>query len=184
MKKPANKDHFDAYRKSALQKNAAIVVSAFALAIGVNALVFGTDTGVRLQTSAVEYAAGGKTEAEADLSIVSAGTGSDLLKLRLGRAATGVKEFRATLLSDADAVKIRDAFSTDQDVEIVKIGNDPGYLLLNLRYAEPKDFAAGSELVTIAYAKTGSGKTVVNLAETAFVSEGVSYELSNASIEF
>lgn len=179
------KDHFTAYRKDAFRKNIAIVASAFVLAISVNAVLFGTETGARLQTSAVEFAGtSGGSAASADISAISAGTGTDLLKLRLASEAKGVKEFRLTLLSDPTTVKIRDVFSTDKDAEIVKISNDPGVLLLNVRYTKAKDIPAGTEFAMVAYSKTGSGKTVLNFIETSFVSDGATYELSNAPLEF
>lgn len=178
------KDFFEAYRKSASKKNAAIVVSALVFAVSVNALIFGTDTGVRLQTSAVEYAAGTKAaDAQADLALVSAGSGSDLAKLKFGRAAKGVKEIRASLVSDSSALKIKDVFTTDKDAEITKISNVDGMMLVNVRYQTPRDIAAGTELATVAYSKTGSGKTQIGLVETSFVSEGSEYELSSSAIE-
>lgn len=178
------KDFFEAYRKSASKKNAAIVASALVFAVSVNALIFGTDTGVRLQTSAVEYAAGTKAaDSKADLSLVSAGTGSDMVKLRLERDAKGVKEIRATLVSDSSALKIKDVFSTDKTAEVTKIGNVDGMMLVNVRFASPQDVAAGTELATAAYVKTGSGKTQIGLVETSFVSESGEYELTSSAIE-
>jgi hypothetical protein len=179
------KDHFAAYRKGTFKKNAAIAVSAFVLAVSVNAVLFGTETGLRLQTSAVEFASSPKGAQAPDLSLVSAGTGTDLLKLRFAPGAKSVREFRATLLSNPSALKILDVSSTDdKTAEIVKIANEPGVMLVNVRYPEAKDIAPNADLVTVAYQKTGSGKTVVNLAETSFVSSGATYDLSNSPVEF
>lgn len=177
------KDFLAAYRKNAMKKNVAIVASAFVFAVSVNALLFGTDAGTRLQTSAIEYAGGKKAEVSADLVLVSAGTGSDLLKLRLDRGAKSVKELRATFVSDASALKIRDVFTTDKDAEITRISNVDGMDLVNVRFKAPRDLSAGTEIATVAYSKAGASKTQIGLVETSFVSEGADYELSNSAIE-
>ncbi|MDQ1344374.1 MAG: hypothetical protein QG650_1095 [Patescibacteria group bacterium] len=177
------KDFFEAYRKSASKKNAAIVAAAFVFAVSVNALLFGTDAGVRIQTSAIQYAGGKAADVSADLTLSSAGTGSDLVKLKLERTAKDVKEIRATLVSDSSALQIKDVFSTDKEAEITKISNVDGMMLLNIRFAAPRDVAAGTELATAAYAKTGSGKTQIGLVETSFVSGDATYELSSSAIE-
>lgn len=178
-------DFFEAYRKSAAKKNAAIVAAAFVFALSVNALIFGTDAGNRLQTSAVQYAVGSKaaSEAKADLSAVSAGTGTDLVKLRLERSAKAVKEIRATLVSDAQALSVKDVFTTDKDAEITKISNVEGMTLVNVRFSTPKDLPAGTEIATVAYSKSGSEAVALNLVETAFVSGAETYELSSSAIE-
>lgn len=177
------KDFFEAYRKTTVKKNVAIVAAAFAFAVSVNALLFGTDAGLRMQTSALQYAGGAKSEVSADLALVSAGTGSDLVKLRLERAAKGVKEVRATLVSDSSALRINDVFSTDKEAEVTKISNVDGMMLVNVRFPAPRDIAAGTELATAAYSKTGSGKTQIGLIETSFVSGGTEYELTSSAIE-
>ncbi len=178
------KDHFDQYRKAVTKKNVAIVASAFALAVSVNAALFGTEAGTRIQTSAVEFAGGPKTEATADLVPVSSGTGTDLFKLRLEREVRDATEVRATLLWNPESVQVRDVFSTDKDAEIVKISNEPGILLLNVRFKTPKTLPAGSDIATAAYAKTGSAPAVVTLSETAFVAKDGTFELSNSAAEF
>lgn len=178
------KDHFESYRKAATKKNAAIVVSAFALAVSVNAALFGTETGVRLQTSAVEFADGKKSEILPDVSLVSAGTGTDLFKFRTEREMKDVREIRATMLWNPESFAIRDAFSLDTEAEIVKMANEPGVMLVNVRFRSPKTLPAGTDLFTAAYAKTGAGKAVVNLSETSFVSQDGTYELSNSASEF
>lgn len=179
------KDFFEAYRKSAAKKNVAIVASAFLLAVSVNAVIFGTDAGVRLQTSAVQYAVGTKSveDSAADIAPVSAGTGTDLVKLRFGREAKAVKEIRATIVSDAQALSVKDVFTTDRDAEITKVSNVEGMTLVNVRYATPKDLPAGTEIATVAYSKSGSEPVVLNLVETAFVSGNETYELSSSAIE-
>ncbi len=178
------KDFFEAYRKSTHKKNVAIIASAFVFAVSVNAFLFGTDAGTRIQTSAIEFAGGGNApEVRADLSLLSSGSGSDLLKLSLARPAKGVKEVRATFVSDAEALKINDVFTVQKDAEIVKISNVEGMMLVNVRFASAKDLPAGTELAMLAYSKIGSGKTQISLVETSFVSEGGEYELTSSAIE-
>lgn len=178
------KDFFEAYRKGNAKKNAAIVASAFVFALSVNALIFGTDAGTRLQTSAIQYAAGtNASEASADLTLISAGSGSDLVKLKFERDAKNVKEIRATLVSDASALVVKNVFTTDKTAEITNISNIEGMSLVNVRFQSPRDIAAGTELATAAYVKTGTGKTQIGLIETSFVSEGKEYELTSSAIE-
>ncbi len=50
------KDLFTEFKKQNTKKHIAIAVCAFAFAIGVNAFLMGTNTGVKLQASAIEYA--------------------------------------------------------------------------------------------------------------------------------
>lgn len=178
------KDFLEAYQKSTHKKNIAIIASAFVFAVSVNALLFGTDAGTRIQTSAIEFAVGGKTiEARPDLSLVSSGSGSDMVKLVLGRSAKGVREVRATFVSDSDALKIKDVFTTEKEAEIVKISNVEGMMLVNVRFSSPRDLSAGTELATTVYSKASSEKTQISLVETSFVSESGEYELTSSAIE-
>ena len=116
--------------------------------------------------------------------MISAGAGTDLLKLRVSKPLTNVKEIRATVLFDAKGLKVRDVFTTDNSADIIKLSNIDGVMLVNVRYKQPKDIPAGSDVATFAATKTGSGRSVVNLAETQFVSGKDTYELSNQAIEF
>lgn len=177
------KDFFQEYRKSTLKKNVSIAAFAFVFALGVNSFLFGTDAGIRIQTSALQYA-GGKTTPSADISVVSAGTGTDIVKLRVGRALSAVSEIRGTLLYDPSGLTVRDVFTTDANVEIARISNVEGVTLVNIRYHTPVNIPAGTEVATMAAVKTGSGRSVMNLAETQFVSSGSVYELSNEAVEF
>ncbi len=178
------KDFLEAYRKSTHKKNVAIVASAFAFAVSVNAFLLGTDAGTRIQTSAIEFAGGGKaSEIRPDLSLESSGSGSDLLKMVLSRPAKGVKEVRATLVSNAEALKINDVFTAQKDAEIVKISNVDGMMLVNVRFASPQDLSSGAEIAMLAYSKTNPERTQISLVETSFVSEAGEYELTNSAIE-
>ena len=62
-------DLFSEFKKAHLKQHLAIAGTAFAFALGVNYLLFTTDTGVKLQASAIEATGKNQASIGADIEI-------------------------------------------------------------------------------------------------------------------
>lgn len=98
------KDIFQEFKKATIRKHLAVGVSAFAFALGVNAFLFNTDTGIKMQASAIE-AVGSTSEIVADMSISQSVAGTDRANIRMDRAMQKVKEIELTILANPDAIE-------------------------------------------------------------------------------
>ena len=178
------KDFVSLYAKSAFRKNIAIACAAFVLAVGVNSFLFGTDAGVKIQTSAIQYAGNEKKIQRSDVYLVTTGSGSDILKLKISKAASSVKEVRATVVFDSKKLSVKDVFTTNKNAEIVKSSTVDGLLLLNIRYITPENITADSEIATIVAVKSTKEKAPVNLVGTQLVTTDGMFELTNEAVEY
>ena len=178
------KDFVSLYEKSAFRKNIAIALSAFVLAIGANAFLFGTDAGMKIQTSAIQYTNPVVKTDRSDVYFTTTGSGSDILKLKFAKAAESVKEIRATVVFDAKKLSVKDIFTTDKNAEIVKSSTVDGVLLLNIRYNSPAKIAADSEIATIVAVKNAKDKAPVNLVGTQLVTTDGTFDLTNEAVEY
>lgn len=179
------KDLFNDYKKEHSKKNVAIITASLLLAFSFNVFLFGTDTGARLQTSVLNSTVKTTINSPADIMIVSAGTGTDLLKVQTNSHLENVARVNLSLLFDPESLTINDIFSTDKDMEIVKNANVAGVSSITLLFSKPKTLTENTELFTIAYKKKKENKAVLNLAETQFKSaDGTVYNLTNTSLEF
>jgi hypothetical protein len=107
-----------------------------------------------------------------------------MLSLVNSTGLSGVKELRASILFDPNSLTLSDFFSENQDAQIIKIANEPGVITVNIRYHNAIDIAPDTKILRVNYEKKGEAKTVVNLAETEFVTDNGNYSLSNESVEF
>jgi hypothetical protein len=107
-----------------------------------------------------------------------------MLTLMNSTGLTGVKEIRASLLYDPNALQLSDFFSENTDAQIIKIANEPGVITINVRYKNPIDIPADTKILRVNYEKKNGDKAIVNLAETTFVTDGGVYELTNEPVEF
>lgn len=178
------KDLFHDYKKQNSKKNGMIIALSLVFAFSINTFLFGTDIGARLQTSVINSTT--KTNAApTDLVIVSAGTGTDMLKIKNQSRLENVSRIYLSLAFDPEGLSLADVFSSDKEAEVIKNSNVPGTSSVTILFKKPKNIAEQSELITLVYKKKTVSKTVVNLAETQFKStDGTLYELSNSPIEF
>lgn len=177
------KDLFHDYKKQNSKKNGMIIVFSLVFAFSINTFLFGTDIGNRLQTSVINSTS--KTSAApANISIVSAGTGTDMLKIQTNNRIENVSKMYLSLAFDPQGLSINDIFSEDKEVEVVKNSNIPGNSTVTILFKKPRNIGEKSPLVTLVYKKT-SPKVVLNLAETQFKSiDGTIYNLTNTPLEF
>lgn len=178
------KDFVSLYAKSTFRKNIAIACAAFVLAVGVNAFLFGTDAGVKIQTSAIGYAGNTKKIDKSDIYFTTTSSGSDILKLKVSKAATAAKEIRATIVFDSKKLAVKDVFTTNKNAEIVKSSTVDGILLVNIRYITPENIAADSEIATVVAVKSSKEKAPVNLVGTQLVTADGMFELTNEAVEY
>ena len=178
------RDLFHDYKKQNSRKNGMIIALSLVFAFSINTFLFGTDIGTRLQTSVLNSTT--KTNAApADLVIVSAGTGTDMLKIKNQSRIENVSRIYLSLAFDPENVSLADIFSSDKEAEVVKNSNIPGTSSVTILFKKPKNIAEWTELATLVYKKKTGAKTVINLAETQFKStDGTLYELSNSPLEF
>lgn len=174
------KDIFQEFKKATLRKHLAIGFSAFAFALGVNAFLFSTDTGIKMQASAVE-AVGKKTEVTADMSVVQSIAGTDRANIRLDRSMQKVKEIEVTAIANPEAITFGEVDKAgaiaSQDIAVTS--NVPGVTLIKVLFAEPTDIPAGSVIATVAFKRLVATPTVINLSSPrATTADGV-YELTS-----
>ncbi|MDD5197292.1 MAG: hypothetical protein PHN60_00325 [Candidatus Gracilibacteria bacterium] len=177
------RDLFQDYKKQNSKKNTVIIVASLAFAFSINTFLFGTDIGTRLQTSVINSTT--KTPgASADISVISAGTGTDMLKIQTNSRLENVSKIYLSLAFDPEGLNINDVFSEDKEVEVIKNSNIPGNSAITLLFKKPRNIAEKTSLVTLVYKKTVP-ETVLNLGETQFVSlDGTLYNLTNTSLQF
>lgn len=160
-----------------------IIVASLAFALSINVFILWTDMGSRLQTSVMNSTMQTPL-AVADISVVNAGTGTDMLKIQTNSRLENVSRMILPLAFDPEGLTISDVFSEDKEVEVVKNANIPGNSTITLLFKNPKNIAEKTSLITVVYKKTGP-KTILNLGETQFKSkDGTLYDLSNSSLEF
>lgn len=174
------KDIFQEFKKATLRKHLAIGVTAFAFALGINAFLFNTDTGIKMQASAIE-AVGTKSEITADMSVSQNVAGTDRANIRLDRAMQKVKEIELTILANPDAIEFGEVDKAGAIVsrEIAVTSNLPGVSLIKVLFAEPTDIPANSVIATLAFKLKLGSPAVINIsAPRVTTSEGV-YELTS-----
>lgn len=177
------RDIFHDYKKQNSKKNMVIVVASLAFAFSINTFLFGTDIGTRLQTSVINSTTNA-TAIPADIAIVSAGTGTDMLKIQTNSRLENVSRIIIPLAFDPEGLAINDIFSEDKEAEVVKNANIPGNATVTILFKKPRNIIEKTPLVTVVYKKTAK-KTVLNLGETQFKSmDGTLYDLTNTSLEF
>ncbi len=117
--------------------------------------------------------------------IANAGTGTDMIKLRLMHEATNVREIQATVLFDPTALKMLNLENDeDKNIEISKVSNIDGVALVIVRFKTPANVVANTDLFTVAFARKNKAATPINLASTSLVSDGTLYELTSKGLEF
>jgi len=107
-----------------------------------------------------------------------------ILSLINNTGLTGVKEIRASFFYDPNVVTLSDFFTENKEAQIIKMANEPGIVTINIHFPKVQDIAEGSKILRINYDKRGEAKTVVNLAETKFVTDNGTYNLTNTPAEF
>ena len=177
------RDIFHDYKKQNSKKNTVIIVASLVFAFSINTFLFGTDIGTRLQTSVINSTT--KTpNVSSDIAIVSAGTGTDMLKIQTNSRLENVVRMEIPLAFDPEWLIINDIFSEDRGMEVVKNSNIPGHSVVYIKFNKPRNIEKNSDLVRIAYKKNW-WKTVLNFGDTSFISmDWIRYHLNNTSLEF
>lgn len=93
------KDLFQDYKKQNSKKNTIIIVASLAFAFSINTFLFGTDIGTRLQTSVINSTVKTSTT-PTDIVIVSAGAGTDMLKIESNNRLEDVSKVYLSLAFD------------------------------------------------------------------------------------
>lgn len=120
-------DLFIDYKKqNRSKKTFTIVTASLVLAVSVNAFLFKTDSGVRLQTSVINSGSKPAVAQKADVEIINAGTGTDMLKLRANSEMKDVSAIDFSLAFDPETLEISNVFSENKDMEISTTSNVPG----------------------------------------------------------
>ena len=179
-------DLFIDYKKKNSKKTAMIVATSFVFALSLNTFLFGTNAGARLQTSVLNAGSTTVASQKADIVVASAGTGTDMLKIKTTIVMDTVSSMSISFAFDPEALIISDVFSQNKNIVVGKIANIPGQITLMLLLNKPETLSANSEIVTLVYKKKKPGITSINLAETQyFKSSGSTYTpLSNSPFEF
>ena len=157
------KDLFAEFKKATLKQHLTIGVTAFAFALGVNYLLFATDTGVKLQASAIEASGTSKVVQGPDF-VVSTSPGTDRLTIKISKAVVGAKSLEFTLLTNPVAVNLGTAqmaggVSDDTPTyagEAIRTVNISGVAQYRVNFSTPTDITAGASIVTVAVTRTGS----------------------------
>ena len=176
-------DLFSDFRKYTVRRNIVILSLSVLSALSINVVLFGTDMGASLRTSVNDIATSAPARLPYDVSLQSGGSGSDLLLLRTSTAMTNVRQIRATLLVNPDAISIDEPFSDKKSVHIIRNANIPGVVQFIIELSEDTTFHAGDTLLYINYTKKSSEVSRVNLSDTEFTSRAGTYLLTNTSFE-
>lgn len=173
---------FKKQNKGNFTKNIAVIATSFVFALSVNAFLFGTNTGNRLQSSVRNFSAPTPLSAK-NIYLESAGTGSNIVLLKSGTAMSNVSELNLSLLFDPKNMDIKNIFGDNSNISVTKNSNIPGVISATIQFATPVNFNAGDKIVDIVYAKSTTANTVVNLAETRFKSGNKEFDLTNTPLD-
>ena len=181
------KDYIKEFRKQKMKKNVLLLFSSLAFAFVINGFLFWTPSGNQLQTSVKNYWVE-KTDKKAtsDIYLARAGTGigADMLDIKVWTDLKNVSELKFSIVSDPQGLKIDNIFTDVKDLDLIKQSNVPGFYMIVIKMNKARDIPANSNLGKIVFTKIAETATSVNLVETNFVSEWVSYELQNSWVEF
>jgi hypothetical protein len=176
------KDIFSEIKKANLKQHIAVGGVALALAVAVNTFVFSTDTGLKIQASALEAVGGTSSTSSgqllADVALLQAKTGTDRVQVQLQKPAKGVKLMEFSLLSDPDKLTFGEISASG--AKVVTTSSVPGVIFIRLEYATPQDIAAGS-IASVGAIKKGESSVPLNISSPRLVTIGGEYELSSAS---
>jgi hypothetical protein len=178
-------DIFSEIKKASLKQHLAIAGTAFAFALGVNYLLFTTDTGVKLQASAIEATIKTVAPITADIEVVQKVAGTDRLQIRSNRAITQAKSIEFTLLANPAVIALGEwqAASADLDglsnypAQVTRTSNMPGVALYSIVFDTPVNITAGTSVASIAITSTGSASTIINIATVRARTADGDYEL-------
>ncbi len=177
------KDIFKEYKSKKLKRNIVIISLSLVFAISINLFLFNTNVWNKLQTSVKNYNEKDK-DTNKDIYLEKSAEWSDILNLVLGTWLRNVSEIRTSILFDPAKIKLVDFFSENKNINITKISNIPGVFLLNIKYTESLNLPTNTNILKISYTKINDEKTVINLAETMFISDKKAYSLTNENLEF
>jgi len=177
-------DVFKDYKKQKTKRNITIISLSLMFALSLNFFLFNSNVWQKIQTSVKNYWEQPKVVSN-DIFIEAAGTGSDILDLKIGSDISKASELTASFLFDPESMKLADLYSDDKNVEITKVSNVPGIYFVSFKYKTPTDIKSGTTLWKIQVNKLKNDtKIVINMAQTNFLSNSKMYELTNSSFEF
>lgn len=177
-------DLFQDFRRNRLKTHLATLSLALVFALGLNVLVFNTPLGTNLRTSVNDVLSQPKP-GRPDIVLEASGSGkhADLLNLVAGTQMQNVGRLKTTLIYDPKALHITNAMSQNPNANIIKNANLGGVAELIVEYKVPTTLAEGETILQLAYERTGSGASAINLAETGFKSGASEYLLTNQGTE-
>lgn len=184
-------DLFNEYKskKQSKRKNIAIIFTAFVFALSINLFLFNTDTGRNLQTSVINIWEKNATQEFSDIYLEK--TSTWVLSLKVGANLQNVSEIRSSILFDTEwtslvinPTNLENKFLEKNNWELKNISNTPWVNLINIKFSKPVNIKKWETLIYISTTKKITWNTVINLAETNFVSGKDTFELSNNSLEY
>ena len=181
-------DLFAEFKKAHLKQHLAIAGTAFAFALGVNYLLFTTDTGVKLQASAIEATSKKVAPIGADLEVIQSVAGTDRIQIQSSRTITQAKSVEFTLLANPAVVKLGEGQpasgymdeTTLYPAQVTRISNMPGVALYKIEFTTPVNVVAGTSIASIALTGSGSagvGGSAINIATVRVKTTDGEYEL-------
>ncbi|MDD2487335.1 MAG: hypothetical protein PHS92_03125 [Candidatus Gracilibacteria bacterium] len=177
-------DIFNEYKKQKSRRNIVIISLSLVFALSINAFLFDTNVGKKIQTSVRNYDDTSKEEVKKDLYFESTGSGTDILELKAGTSFSKADSLNLSILLNPEVLKLADFTSDDKDVQITKIANDPGVFNFTIKFKDPQDIKSGDVLAKLLLNRLKQENTSINLAQTMFISEGKTYELTNESMDY
>lgn len=173
------KDIFVELKKENLKRHIAVGVTAFIFAVSANALIFSTDTGLKLQASALEATGKSSTLSnEPDISLAQAQAGTDRIQIRVGKDAKNVTSLEFSLLSDPESIVFGEVAS-DSKAEIITSSTTPGVLFVKFLFPAPTDITAG-QIASIGITK--KQEAPVNISASRLMTKSGDFELSSAGV--
>lgn len=177
-------DVFKDYKKQKAKRNITIISLSLMFALGLNFFLFSSSVWQKIQTSVKNYWEQPKV-VNKDIYIEAAGTGSDILDLKIGSDISKASELSVSFLFDPESMKLADLYSENKDIEITKVTNVPGIYFVSFKFKTPQDIKSGTTLWKLLVNKLKKDtKIVINMAQTHFTSDSKTYELTNTSFEF
>ena len=153
-------------------------------ALSINVFLFDTNVWKKLQTSVKNYSDTPAVEVKKDIYLESTWTGTDVLNLKAWTSFSKANEINLSILFNPETLKLADFTTDDKDATITKIANDPGVFNFTIKFKSPTDMKEWDVIAKLFLNKLKPELSSINLAQTMFISEWKTFELTNSPIEY
>lgn len=178
-------DIIQKYKKERKMKNITIIVTSLAFAFWLNIFLSTTESGKYVKSSVINSTV--NTEEKADLYIEKVkNTGNNIFYITSNQEMSQVKSMSFSVAYNNENVSLKDSKVNIDDVEIIPLWENNGYLTLMLNFKNPINIQPNEEILQLVFEKINSEEIEsINLVNANMTDEGGNFFwLSTSGVEF